>query len=188
MFTNTFNTVVAGILSAIALILFLGLFLSPRVKRWIAGAKARKTERVREEQEEVEERRRKGAEKRENFKKQRFVVCIRERDGRKTSFESDLIGAIVKGGASVDYLPDNKVKALAEGDMTSLGDGLLAIIGTAYETDVWYCDYRIVERNGEKTRITVAGSGNSLDADLLAGSIVINIIDHLPIPKSKRDS
>lgn len=94
----------------------------------------------------------------ENLRQHRFVVYVREKDGRKSSFEALLIAELIRQQLAVEYLPESDWQAIIGGDLKLLADGRLALIGTSWhrsrrqdpdwhagsESEFTYCDYRLL--------------------------------------------
>jgi len=200
MFSSTLLWVGLGLFLLIVVV----LYNTPRAK----AARARRADEYRRQKEERKEK--EGAEARqkarqmENFKKQRLVVHIREKDGRKSSFEAVLIRMLLKSGITVEPLPENSGRAVAGGDTTSLKNGLLALVGTSWHkegsrtdyeycfTYTWehtYCDYRLLAA-GEDGKGKILGAGcdhwNTSHEDTLATSIIRDLSSTLPeTPENK---
>lgn len=114
-----------------------------------------------------------------NFKKQKFVVYVRTKDGRKSSFESVLIGALLSFSVrEIEPLKEINGRAVADGDTASLND-TLAIIGTSWNNSCGTkCDYRLLSA---KTGILGAGNiGPYLNEEFLAKIIVEDLAINFP--------
>lgn len=106
-----------------------------------------------------------------NFRQQKFVVLVHTKDGRKSDFESVLIGGLLVLGATVKHLQEDKGRA-ANGDM--LNENEILLIGVSWEDmSSWNCDYRL----SNKEKILAAGNCMSeLSTNDLASAIVEKII------------
>lgn len=187
------------------LLIIVILYNTPRAK----AAKARRAEEYRRQEEKQKEKERAEAVKKarhmENFRKQRIVVYIREKDGRKSSFEAVLIRMLLKSGITIEPLPENNGSAIAGGDITSLKDGFLALIATSWikseeKGDYWendadaglvsiprytekrrFCDFRLLEATGGGVgKILGAGCWNAIVEENLANTIVEDLASTIP--------
>ena len=197
--------------SALLLWVGLGLFLlivdlynTPRAK----AARARRAEEyLQHEEEQKEEERAKAsieAQQMENFRKQPLVVHIREKNGRKSSFEGILIITLLKNDVSVQFLPNND--GCANADVKSLKDGVLALVGTSwrkektgggyedhftgayideYQYEATYCDYRLLYASNGVVNILGAGCQGRASSyvDSLANFIVGDLASIVPQPE-----
>jgi hypothetical protein len=173
------------------LLIIVILYNTPQAR----AKRIRKEEKRQQQKKEQEEKKRLEAEQRarqmENLRRQRLVVYIREKDGRKNTFEGILIRELLKLGITVEVMSENNGRAIANGDTFSLKNGLLALVGTSwYTADTGggflniYCDYRLlgVDKEG---RGKILGAGyeyryNTYREDLLAHSIIEDISSTLP--------
>ncbi|MFH1162101.1 MAG: hypothetical protein V1696_02405 [Candidatus Jorgensenbacteria bacterium] len=143
--------------------------LEPLIELWKNSPVVREFEQRRLEEMSGPEK----AKKLENFRKSRLIVYLREKDGRKSSFEAVLISALLKIGVTVEHIEEDKGRAIAVGDQGSLQHGTLALVGTAWESardeycgeDVGYCrvertfcDYRLIQNDKGVLRIVAAGN------------------------------
>lgn len=196
------------------LLLVVILYNTPQAK----AARVRRAEEYRRQeekrkQEEKEEAAQK-AKRLENFRKQRLVVHIREKDGRKSSFEAVLIGMLLEKGVTVEPLLENNGRAISGGDTASLKNGLLALVGTSWtktvqhegyyvspseESDRYYrpayteifthCDYRLLAATEEGTgKILGAGCDRqeSSHESRLANSIIHDLASTLPVTPEQK--
>lgn len=159
MFSSTLLWIGLGLLLLVVVI----LYNTPRAK----AARVRKAEEYRRQEEERKRKKKaeaaRKAQQMENFRKQCLVVYIREKDGRKSSFEAVMIRALLEKGLTIGPLPENNGRAIAGGDTSSLKNGLLALVGTSwhkngtdraydyggaslgtYKWEATYCDYRLL--------------------------------------------
>lgn len=173
---------------------------TPRAKeaRARSAEKYRRQEEARKEKERLEEDRK--ARQMENFRKQCLVVYIRDRDGRKSSFEAVLIRMLLRSGITVESLPENNGRAVAGGDISSLKDGLLALVGTSwhkegtgtdkegtgtdyeygftYKWERTYCDYRLLA-TGDNGAGKILGAGCEHSSASRENTLAENIIKDL---------
>lgn len=192
MFSSTFLWVGLELLLLVVVV----LYNTPRAK----AARARRVEEYRQQEEQRKEKERAEAERKtrqiENFRKQRLVVYIREKDGRKSAFEAVLIDALLKTGVTVQPLEEKDGRIIASGNLEPLEKGVLAVVGTAWHTketvcssdldgsriftreSTYYCDYRLLEKSVEGTRVVAAGSKKTPTSDeyWLARWIVEHIV------------
>jgi len=203
MFGSTFLWVGLGILLVVVGVAVV-LYNTPQAK----AARARRAEEYRRQEEERKEKKRAGAERKErqmeNFRKKRLVVYIREKDGRKSSFEAVLIKALLASGITVEPLPESDGRAVAGGDTASLKDGILALVGTSwhekgtgtnhevgyvYKWEATYCDYRFLaaSENG-KGKILGAGCDHwdTSHENTLASSIIRDLVSTLPVESQQK--
>jgi len=206
MFSNTILWV--GSLSLLLLVIVI-LYNTPRAK--VARARRADEYRKQEEQKKQEEKEEAARKEKqlENFRKQRLVVHIREKDGRKSSFEAVLIRMLLEKGITVELLPENSGREIAGGDTASLKNGLLALTGTSwvrtvhhdghhvsasYESNGYYqpsytetfthCDYRLLAATEEGAgKILGAGCGYQVSSreSKLANSIIHDLASTLPV-------
>lgn len=194
MFSSTFLWIGLGLLLLVVVI----LYNSPRAK----AVRARRAEEYRRQEEKRKEKERAEAARKarqmDNFRKQRLVVYIREKDGRKSSFEAVLIRMLLKSGITVEPLPENNGRTVAGGDTASLKDGLLALVGTSWhksgswadyedlvmrEYEHTHCDYRLLAA-GEDGKGKILGAGydrwSTSSEDILANSIIRDLSSTFP--------
>lgn len=194
MFSSTLLWVGLGLLLLIVVV----LYNKPRAK----ATRARRAEEYRQQEEKRKEKERAEAERKarqmENFRKQRLVVHIREKDGRKSSFEAVLIRILLKSGITVEPLPENYGRTVAGGDTSPLKGGLLALVGTSwhkegtgtdyeygftYKWECTYCDYRLLAA-GENGTGKILGAGcdhwDTSHENTLAESIIRDLASTLP--------
>ena len=169
----------------ISLFFLLLTFVVARRQGSKEGRLRKELKKEKKDAEATREPRRKDAEatrearRMENLRKHRFVVYIRRggKDG-KSSFEASLIGTLLKTGATVELLSENNGCAIANGDVSLLKDGLLALVGTAWDEDDYIsCEYRLLASDASgKGKILDAGDyyGDD-DNDTLADPIVKNL-------------
>lgn len=178
MFSSTLLWIGLGLLLLVVVI----LYNTPRAK----AARARRAEEYRRQEEERKEKERTEAVRKalqmDNFRKQRLVVYIREKDGRKSAFEAVLINALLKTNATIQPLEEKDGRAIASGNTEPLENGVLAVVGTAWHTketvcssnldQPWisthertYCDYRLLEKSSEGTRVVAAGNKKDATSD-----------------------
>lgn len=186
------------------LLIVVVLYNTPRAK----ATRARRVEECQQQEEKRKEEERAEAEQKarqmENLRKQRLVVRIREKDGRKSSFETVLIRMLLRSGIIVEPLPENDGRAVAGGDTSSLKGGLLALIGTSwhkestkrdydygftYNWERTYCDYRLLAA-GENGTGKILGAGcdhcDTSYENILAKSIIRDLASTLPeTPENK---
>jgi hypothetical protein len=205
MFSNPVFWVVAAIVLLLAVIYLRSRF-SPSGR---ATAMKRAQEKLQKEQDEQAV---KAKEKRqlENFQKQRLVVYVREKDGRKCSFEAVLIKQLLTFNIDVKFLRDKDGKDLLEhgiGDV--LQDGSLALVGTAWlkkyqrggcvdldtiipyhEIDAICCDYRLLNLTAGTVNILGAGyQDTDYDyQDLLAFRIICDLAKMLETPEKSLET
>lgn len=186
------------------LLIVVVLYNTPRAK----AARACRAEEYRQQKEELKEKEKaeitKMVRQMKNFCKQRLVVYIREKDGRKSSFEAVLIRALLKEGVSVQFLRDNDGRAIANADAELLKDGVLALIGTSwckektgggyedydigyigeYQYEVTYCDYRLLSASSGVVSILGAGCQDreSSCVEDLANLIIRDLASMVPVP------
>jgi hypothetical protein len=205
MFSNTALWVGLGLL---LLTIVVVLYNTPRAK---ASRKRRAEEYLRQEEERKEKEKAEAARKAkqmENFRKQRLVVYIREKDGRKSSLEAVLIRMLLEKGITVELLPENSGRAIAGGDTASLKSGLLALTGTSwvrtvnheghyvrssYKSDGYYqpaytekfthCDYRLLATEGDAGKILGAGCDHRSSSceSSLANGIIEDLARTIPV-------
>jgi len=199
VFSSTFLWVGLGILVLVVIVVAVVLYNTPQAK----AARARMAEEYRRQEEERKEKERAKAERKErqmeNFRKQCLVVYIREKDGRKSSFEAVLIRKLLGFGITVEPLPENDGRAVAGGDTAPLKDGRLALVGTSWhkngtgvsyergtmwEWEATYCDYRLLAA-GKHGKGEILGAGcdheNTPDESFLAVRIIGNLVSTLPV-------
>lgn len=198
MFSHPFLWIGLGLLLLVVVI----LYNTPRAK----AARARRTEEYLRQEEERKEKERaevaRKARQMENFRKQHLVVYIREKDGRRSSFEAVLIRMLLKTGITVEPLPESDGRIVSGGDTSKLQDGLLALVGTSwhkngtgvsydylgdpegtYKWESTYCDYRLlVATNEGKGKILGAGcrDGSTSGEEFLAGRIIHDLASTFP--------
>lgn len=194
MFSSTLLWVGLGLLLSVAVILYNTL----RAK----AARTRRAEEYRRQEDKRKENERAEAARKtrqmESFRKQRLVVYIREKDGRKSSFEAVLIRMLLKSGITVEPLSENDGRAIAGGDTASLKNGLLALVGTSwhkegtgtdyeygftYKWERTYCDYRLLAADEDgKGKILGAGCEHwdTSNENTLANSIIGDLSSTLP--------
>ena len=176
MFSNSVVDIVVGGLLLVAIIAV--LYNLPQAK----AARSRRAEEERRWHEQMEKRDKEKVEREaklmEKLRQQRFIVCIREKDERKSSFEAVLIKELIKQGITVESIPRPDVLAIAGGDVSLLKDGQLAIVGTSwrttethrteegmfgssvYQTEKTHCDYRLLTRgDGREGKGQILGAG-----------------------------
>ena len=180
------------------LLIVVALYNTPRAK----AARARDAEEDRKRQEERSREMREVAEEKarqlENLRKQRFVVYIREKDGRKSSFEAVLISTLLGAGTPIKPLEEKVGHAIASGNMESLKNGVFAVIGTAWSStkieycgeelghrnvERTYCDYRLLMKDDNGARIMAAGSEQKRSSD--ENDLARSIVNHLAWGASK---
>jgi len=194
MFSSTLLWVGLGLLPLVVVV----LYNTPRAK----AARKRRAEEHRRQEEERKEKERAEARQMENFRKWRLVVHIREKDGRKSSFEAVLIRTLLKSGITVESLPGDSGHAVAGGDTSSLKDGLLALVGTSWHKEgagedemghyKWaqiYCDYRLLaSANDGVGKILGAGCEHwdSSHEESLANTIIGDLASILPVEAQEK--
>ena len=175
MFSNQILLVVLGLILLMA---------SPFVARWAKSARAHNIEESRKKEEELEAEAHRKAKQLNNFRKQRFIVYIRERDGRKSAFEALLISVFLKMGIVVEPILDTVGRKVMSGDTSELRADILTLVGTSwvseervgahwvpssYESNGYeatehtdyttHCDYRVFTKaTDSKANIIAAGS------------------------------
>ena len=156
------------------------------------------------EAKEKEAREARMAKQMEKFRKQRLSVYIREKDGRKSAFESVLIKVLLTYGVTVEPLSEKDGRAIASGETSALKDGVLVLIGTSwskngtseaydldgggslgeYEWERTYCDYRLLATDTNSAgKIIGAGcyDSNSSYENELANNIVKDLARSTPV-------
>ena len=184
MFSSTLLWVSIGLV----FLLIAVILNTPRAR----AARTRRSEEYRRQEEERKEKERAEAARKERqmeiFRKQRVVVYVREKDGRKSSFEAVLVRMLLTSGIIVETLPENDGRAIVGGDTSSLKGGLLAIVGTSwrrYASNLarTYCDYRLLAA-GENGAGKILGAGcDQIDPsyeNILAKSIIRDLASTLP--------
>lgn len=202
MFNSTVLWVGLGFLLLVVVI----LYNTPRTK----ATRARRVEECRRQEEERGQKEKEEAARKakqlENFRKQRLVMYIREKDGRNSSFETVLIRTLLQMGVAVQLLHESDGRAIANGDTESLKDGSLAIVGTSeskektgggyedhftggwinnYRYEVTYCDYRLLATDDDGA-VRILGAGykdlDSSRAEWLANLIIKDLASMVPAP------
>jgi hypothetical protein len=184
--------------SSTLLLIGLGLFLLAVVVFYnmphAKAARRRRAYEYRQQEEERKEKEKKKAEheakQMEKFRKQRFVVCIREKDGRKSRFESILIRALLLSGVTVEPMPENNEHIVADGEKTSLKCRLFMLTGTSWHTkrsesdcdsgafwigEYTHCDYRLLTADNDGNRKILAAGCDcrySSEENALANQII----------------
>ncbi|MDP2918243.1 MAG: hypothetical protein Q8N68_01975 [bacterium] len=141
----------------------------------------RKEEEKRKKENEAEAKRKER--QMEKLRKYRFVVYIREKDGRKTYFETVLIRAFLERGLTVEPFSDENGRAVADGNTAVLETGLLALVGTLLHNRYSQicCDWRLLARESDTGEIFGAGYNcsceipDSNDERILANTIISGI-------------
>ena len=75
------------------------------------------------------------------------MIHFRQRDGKKTEFESELIRALRRYGAEIHFVPEADLRKILDADTSPLGENRLAIIGFHWYDDYdgsYHCDWRLV--------------------------------------------
>ncbi len=186
---GTTNTVFFWIIPAL-LVLFVLLY--PGLSRIVAYFKRmRKSE---DERRQAEIQRQMVADQQvEALRGRRFVVFIREKDERKSSFESVLIRCLLERGVVVLPMTEGVGKNLVRGFDCPFEDDRIALVGTAWyrkEEGETCCDYRILcnaeiasESTGQPAKISIVGAGMEKSRfnleDILASSIIQDIAAQL---------
>lgn len=130
------------------------------------------------------------------MQKHEVVVCIREKDGRKSFFESVVIQALLESGATVWSVSEEISRQISAGIAVQQINGRPVICGTGWtktsrvagqhiedissgpyympehDSTSIHCDYRILHSDGNALKILGAGYSNSGDAATLAQSVV----------------
>jgi len=144
-----------------------------------------KRESEREYREQKEKEKEELEETTKKLKKHSFVVVIRERDQRKTCFESIFIGQLVTHGVKVIALKEDEAKKLLKGDFNPIPQDTKALIGTTwtwkddspfnYSKTGLYChrslDYRLIEPSN---KILLASFDH--DAEYNENKLILQVI------------
>ena len=157
-------------------LVLLGVFVAVMVTYCVnASVKEKKVLRKKRTKEEAETNRILAARFKDQLEKLRqhhFVVSIREKDGRKSSFEAILIAGLIRHGLIVEYLTENDWQVIVGGGTKLLANGLFALVGTSWhrsrrqdpdwsegrESEFTYCDYRLLAAADDgKGKILAAG-------------------------------
>lgn len=176
MFSSTVLWVVLGLLLLVVIV----LYNTPRAK----AARVRSAEEDRRAREKREKEWKEGAAQKakelENLRKQRLVVYIREKDGRKSAFEAVLISALLETGATIEPLEEKDGRIIASGNTESLKNSVFTVVGTVWNNtkseycgeeighrnvERTYCDYRLLTKNDNGARIIAAGSEQKRSSD-----------------------
>lgn len=180
----------------IGLALFYFFVLGPAL--WKADKERLEREKERKKAEAVRQAER--VQQVKNLRRQRLVVYIREKDGRKSSFETVLTRVLLNAGITVEPFPETSGRAIADGDTTALKNGLLAVVGTVwfkkrtsggYEDtfagdiplrthEVTHCDYRFLAPTDRGTgKILRAGYDHDDEKEGLAVKIMYDLASAL---------
>jgi hypothetical protein len=177
----------------------LGRIVFPILKWWGDAPVVRELRQRNLEEMSGPEKAKERAKKLKNFRKSRLIVYIREKDGRKSSFEAVLISVLLKIGVTIEHIEEDKGRAIAVGNQGSLQNGTLALVGTAWERtkneycgeDVGYCDvertfcdYRLLKSDGDILKVVAAGNDQDISSNKggLGDLIVERLILSLPLP------
>lgn len=193
-------------ISTIALILLssVALYKSPRAKEW-RERRAEERKKAREEEERIKKE---AAEKREKqlekLRSQKIAVCIREKDGRKSSFETRFIKMLLGKNIPIEFMKDVDLKKIINEDIESLKEKYSMVIngttwnktkkGGGYHTEdcyiseytyeQYYFDYRLLDLAGEKMKMIGVGYQEHSTEEVLMKLVIEDIISMIPIDKA----
>ncbi len=127
-----------------------------------------------------------------NLQQQKFYVYIRKSDGRRTCFETNLIGEFLKYGITVKLTDEATGALLAANNTAPLKDGTLGLVGvfiTRTDSELLACDFRVLaaDESGEG-KIVAVGVERSFGERALAEKMIYNISMMLPLPLASATS